>query len=137
MRRPAAILVAGAALVAAAPAIPDQHDIIARASILDSDPADFDAVNAVCTQCHVASQFLDGARSSGRWEETYAAMARNGAHPTPDQIDRIVRYFQRNLTIINERRAAKPFANIADLGTVAGIDKTVLAKLESRKLLQF
>ena len=69
---------------------------IKAASTLDSDPADSRAVQQVCTACHSSSQFLGTPRSSSRWEQVYGQMAQQGAHPTEEQIDQIVRYFQRN-----------------------------------------
>jgi hypothetical protein len=129
------------------------------ASMLDQNPADIQAVLQVCTRCHSSSQFLGKARTSSGWEQIYGQMARNGARPTDSQIDGIVRYFQRNLTLVNvnsvtaeelaatlgtdagtastivKRRSQKPFANIDDLVSVPGVDRRILAKLKGR--LQF
>ena len=128
------------------------------ASPLDDNPADIDAVLQVCTRCHAASQFLVKPRTSDGWEQIYAQMARNGARPNAEQIDGIVRYFQRNLTLVNVnsasgeelaatlqtdagtataivmRRSRKPFTDIADLATVKGVDRAILAKLKPRLL---
>jgi len=132
---------------------------IKAASILDSDPADSRAVQQVCTVCHSSSQFLGTARSSSRWEQVFGEMAQRGAHPSDEQIDQIVRYFQRNLTVINVntspleeleptlqispetstaiimRRGQHKFTGIADLAAVPGIDRSVLIHLKDR--LQF
>jgi len=132
---------------------------IKAASTLDDDPEDAEAVRQVCTACHSASQYLTTPRSSSRWEQVYGQMARNGAHPNEEQIDRIVRYFQRNLTVVNVntspleelgptlqtndevttaivmRRAQKPFTGIADLASIPGVRRDVLVKLKDR--LQF
>jgi DNA uptake protein ComE-like DNA-binding protein len=132
---------------------------IKAASTLDSDPADSQAVQQVCTVCHSSSQFLGTPRSSSRWEQVFGEMAQRGAHPTDDQIDQIERYFQRNLTVINVntspleelgptlqigpetstaivmRRGQKKFTGIADLSAVPGIDRSVLEQLKER--LQF
>jgi DNA uptake protein ComE-like DNA-binding protein len=86
-------------------------------------------------------------------------MASNGARPTEQQIDQIVRYFQLNLTLVNVnsatgeelaatlqtgadtataivmRRAQKPFTDGNDLATIKGVDRKILAKLKDR--LQF
>ena len=86
-------------------------------------------------------------------------MAGQGAHPTDAQVDQIVRYFQRNLTVVNVntspmeelgptlqtgdeattaivmRRAQKKFTGIADLAAIPGIDRSVLELLKDR--LQF
>ena len=74
---------------------------IKAASLLDSDPKDAEAVRDVCTACHSSSQFLGTPRSSGRWEQVFGQMAQQGARPTEEQIDRIERYFQRNLIVVN------------------------------------
>jgi hypothetical protein len=132
---------------------------IKMASVLDDDPADSIAVQQVCTACHSSSQFLSTPRSSSRWEELFGQMARQGAHPTDSQVDQIVRYFQRNLTVINVntspmeelgptlqtgdeattaivmRRAQKKFTGIADLAAMPGVDHSVLELLKDR--LQF
>ena len=132
---------------------------IKAASTLDSDPADSQTVQQVCTACHSSSQFLGTPRSSSRWEQVFGQMAQQGAHPTDDQIDRIVRYFQRNLTVVNVntspleeleptlqigpetstaivmRRGQRKFTGVADLAAVPGIDRSVLEQLKDR--LQF
>src|SRR5215813_13433295 len=74
---------------------------IKAASELDSDPADAETVRDICTACHSSSQFLGTPRSSSRWEQVFGQMAQQGAHPNDEQIDQIVRYFQRNLTVVN------------------------------------
>jgi DNA uptake protein ComE-like DNA-binding protein len=132
---------------------------IKAASVLDDNPADSQAVQQVCTACHSSSQFLGTPRSSSRWEDLFGQMARQGAHPTDAQVDQIVRYFQRNLTVVNVntspmeelgptlqtgdetttaivmRRAQKKFSGIADLAAIKGVDRSVLELLKDR--LQF
>jgi DNA uptake protein ComE-like DNA-binding protein len=132
---------------------------IKAASVLDDNPADSEAVQQVCTACHSSSQFLGSPRSSSRWEQLFGQMAQQGAHPTDAQVDQIVRYFQRNLTVINVntspmeelgptlqtddaaataivmRRAQKKFTGIADLAAILGVDRSVLTLLKDR--LQF
>jgi DNA uptake protein ComE-like DNA-binding protein len=134
---------------------------IKAASNLDSDPQDAQAVAAVCTVCHAASQFLTTPRSSVRWTQVYSQMSGYGADGTDDQLDRVVAYFQKNLTVINvntsppedlgetlqvkdpvvavimARRAQHPFTGIDDLAKVAGVDRTILVKLQARNCLQF
>jgi hypothetical protein len=143
------------------PALPDQLPQIARASTLDKSADDFVAVRDVCTRCHVASQFLNAPRSASRWEQTYARMVQNGARATPEQVDRIVVYFQRNFTIINintspvdelgptlqvsedtvreiiERRAIKKFTSLAELARFPGVDASKLKQLAARNLVLF
>jgi hypothetical protein len=134
---------------------------ITKASDLDSDPKDFQAVTAVCTTCHAASQFLSTPRSSGRWEQVFEEMSGYGANGTDDQLDRVVNYFQRNLTVINvntsspedlketlqikddtlstivTRRSRQPFSGIDDLIKVGGVDSSILEKLKAKNCLQF
>ena len=134
---------------------------ITKASNLDNDPRDFQAVTVVCTVCHAASQFLSTPRSSSRWEQVFADMSGYGANGTDDQLDRVVNYFQRNLTVINvntsdpedlketlqigdgavaaimARRAKQPFAGIDDLAKLQGVDRSILEKLSAKKCLLF
>lgn len=156
----AGISVAMAQLPARTPIDPAKElAAIKVASKLDSDPADSQAVQQVCTACHSSSQFLGTPRSSSRWEQLFGQMAQLGASPTDAQVDQIVRYFQRNLTVINvnsspmeelgptlqtdpdvtnaivERRSQHKFTSIADLATIRGVDRSVLVQLKDR--LQF
>jgi DNA uptake protein ComE-like DNA-binding protein len=132
---------------------------IKAASTLDSDPADSVAVQEICTACHSSSQYLGTPRSSSRWEQVFGQMAQQGARPDDEQVDRIVRYFQRNLTVINVntspmeelgptlqtnpevttaivmRRGEHKFTGIADLAAIPGVDRVVLEGLRDR--LQF
>jgi DNA uptake protein ComE-like DNA-binding protein len=132
---------------------------IKAASDLDDNPADAEAVQTVCTACHSSSQFLGSPRSSSRWEQLFGEMARFGARPTDAQVNQIVRYFQRNLMVINVntspleelgptlqtdpetttaivmRRDKRKFAGIADLAGIAGVNRLVLEGLRDR--LQF
>jgi hypothetical protein len=134
---------------------------ITKASNLDSDPQDFQAVTAVCTACHAASQFLSTPRSSSRWEQVFEEMSGYGANGTDDQLDRVVNYFQRNLTVINvntsppedlketlqisddtvsaimARRAKEAFGGIDDLSKLQGVDRPILEKLKAKNCLQF
>jgi len=150
-----------AAQLPARPVIDPARELAAikAASTLDSDPADSVAVQQVCTACHSSSQFLGTPRSSSRWEQVFGQMAQQGAHPTDEQVDQIVRYFQRNLTVVNVntspleeleptlqigpetstaivmRRAQRKFTGITDLATITGVDRSVLELLKDR--LQF
>ena len=134
---------------------------ITKASDLDKDAQDFQAVTAVCTTCHAASQFLSTPRSSSRWEQVFAEMTGYGAGGTDDQLDRVVNYFQKNLTVINvntsppedlketlqigddplaailTRREKQPFHGIDDLAKLQGVDRAILEKLSAKKCLQF
>lgn len=132
---------------------------IKAASELDDSPADSQAVQQICTTCHSSSQFLGTPRSSSRWEQLFGQMARLGARPNDAQVNQIVRYFQRNLTVVNVntspleelgptlqtdpetttaivlRRSQRRFAGIAELAAVPGVDRSVLVQLKDR--LQF
>ena len=132
---------------------------IKAASELDDSPADSQAVQQICTACHSSSQFLGTPRSSSRWEQLFGQMAQQGARPTDAQVDQIVRYFQRNLTVVNVntspleelgptlqtdpetttaivmRRSQRKFTGIADLAAIPGVDRSVLVQLKDR--LQF
>ena len=132
---------------------------IKAASGLDSDPLDAQAVRDICTACHSSSQFLGTPRSSSRWEQLFGQMAQQGARPNDEQVDRIVRYFQRNLMVVNVntspdeelgptlqttpevtaaitlRRRLQKFTGIADLASIPGVDRAVLEGLKDR--LQF
>ena len=155
-----ALLVSGAALaqLPPRPVLDPVRELAAikAASDLDDNPADAEAVQQVCTACHSSSQFLGTPRSSSRWEQLFGEMARLGANPSDAQVNQIVRYFQRNLTVVNvnispadelvptlqvgadvataiiKRREQKKFATIADLGSIPGVNKRVLQKLGTK-----
>lgn len=134
---------------------------IKAASDLDHDPRDALAVAAVCTVCHSSSQFLSTPRGSSRWEQVFAEMSGYGADGTDEQLDRVVNYFQRNLTVINintspvediqqtlqvsdqvaveimTRRNQRSFIGIDDLGKIPGVDRSVLERLTAKNCLQF
>ncbi|HET7085493.1 MAG TPA: hypothetical protein VFI23_12030 [Rhizomicrobium sp.] len=152
-----------AAVVASSPvrALAGDLAAIKAASDLDQDPRDAQAVASVCTVCHSASQFLSTPRASGRWEQVFAEMSGYGADGTDDQLDRVVNYFQKNLTVINvntspvedveqtlqvsdqvaaeimARRKQRFFAGIDDLGKIPGVDRSILKKLTAKNCLQF
>lgn len=129
---------------------------IKAASTLDRDAGDMLAVQQVCTACHSSTQFLSTPRSWIRWEQVFAEMSRYGANPSDEQIDRITRYFQRNLTVVNVNtspldqlaptlqvdqataiaiaslREQKKFTGIDGLAKLAGVDKEILIALRSR-----
>jgi hypothetical protein len=109
-------------------------------------------VQPVCTACHTPQRFLR-ARPWKQWQDTFSRMLAHGAEGTPEQWDHIHHYFARNLTIIDvnndledEISAAlgvsedtaisivrnAPFADIADLERVRGVDKAALERIEPR-----
>jgi competence ComEA-like helix-hairpin-helix protein len=119
----------------------------------DPDP-NLPAVQEVCGRCHTTSVFLNKPRSWERWNDVFADMVKRGARGTDDQLARVTAYFVDNLTLVNvntspadelalvlgvrddvaqaivARRQHQPFANLADLRAVPGVDA---AKLEERK----
>jgi hypothetical protein len=149
--------------VACGPALaaPGDMEAITKASDLDRDPADARAVGTVCTACHSASQFLTAPRPYLRWEQTMQDMLDRGAVATDEQLDRILAYLVRNLTVVNvntsppdqlamtlqisgsvaeeivAKRGARTFTGTDELKSVRGVDQKVLEKLKEKGLLQF
>lgn len=119
----------------------------------DSD-ANLDAVQTVCGRCHTTDVFLGKPRTWERWNDVFADMTQRGAQGTDEQLARVTQYFLENLTIVNVNtspvdeiagvlgvgqdvaeaiitsRQRKPFANVAELRAVPGVDPS---KLELRK----
>jgi len=119
----------------------------------DPDP-DWKAVQEVCGRCHTTAIFVNKPRSWNRWNDVFADMTQRGANGTDDQLMRVTRYFLENLTLVNvnsspadelsgvlgvsdevaqaiiARREREPFANLAQLRAVPGVDT---AKLDERK----
>ncbi len=137
-----ASIVAAAALVA-----------IGTGTARAADP-DLEAVQTVCGRCHTTAVFLNKPRSWDRWNDVFADMTQRGANGTTEQLARVTTYFLENLTLVNvntspadeltgvlgiaddvaeaivARRQHQPFADIAQLQAVPGVDP---AKLELRK----
>jgi hypothetical protein len=122
-----------------------------NAQAMAIDP-EYRFVQPVCTACHTPQRFLR-ARPWKQWEDTFARMQAHGAQGTPAQWDHIHSYFARNLTIIDvnndledELSAAlgvsedtaisivrgAPFANIAELEQIRGVDKARLEQIAPR-----
>lgn len=123
------------------------------ASAADSDP-NLEAVQTVCGRCHTTAVFLDKPRAWDRWNDVFADMTQRGANGTDEQLTRVTTYFLENLTFVNVNtspteeiagvlgvgddvaeaiiasRQRQPFANLAELRAVPGVDP---AKLELRK----
>ena len=120
-----------------------------------ADPdLDLQAVQAVCGRCHTTAVFLNQTRSWDRWNDVFADMTKRGANGTHEQLARVTAYFLENLTLVNVNsspadelagvlgvrddvaqaiiagRQRKPFATIAELRTVSGVDPD---KVEQRK----
>ncbi len=127
--------------------------IAASVSAADPDP-NLQAVQTVCGRCHTTAVFLDKPQSWDRWNDVFADMTKRGAKGTDEQLERVTTYFLENLTFVNVNtspadeiagvlgvaddvaraiiasRERQPFANLAELRAVAGVDP---AKLELRK----
>jgi len=123
----------------------------------DPDP-DLQAVQVVCGRCHTTAVFLNEARSWDRWNDVFADMTKRGAKGTDEQLARVTTYFLENLTLINvnsspadeiawvlgvgddvaqaiiARRQSQPFANIAQLRALPGVDPDKLEQRKSRIL---
>ena len=113
-----------------------------------------DAVQAVCGRCHTVALFQNQVRSWDRWNDVFEDMTRRGANGTDEQLARVTTYFLENLTLVNvnkspadelagvlgvrdevadeiiARRQRQPFAGLAQLRAVPGVDP---ARLEQRK----
>jgi DNA uptake protein ComE-like DNA-binding protein len=142
-------------------AVPGDLEALTKASDLDPDPADAKAVAAVCTACHSSAQFLTAPRPYLRWEQTMQDMLDRGAVATDDQLDHVLSYLVKNITIVNvnsspadqlamtlqipaaaaqkivARRSGRPFTNIDELKATKGINPEVLQKLAAKNLLEF
>ena len=129
------------------------------ATAADPDP-DLQAVQAVCGRCHTTAVFLDKPRSWDRWNDVFADMTQRGANGTDEQLERVTRFFLENLTLVNvntspaeelagvlgvgddvaqaiiARRQRQPFANIAELRAVPGVDPDKLEERKSRILFE-
>ena len=123
------------------------------ASAADPDP-NLKAVQVVCGKCHTIAVFLNQARSWERWNDVFADMTQRGASGTDEQLAQVTVFFLENLTLVNvnrspaeelagvlgvtdevaqdiiARRERQPFANLAQLRSVPGVDA---AKLDQRK----
>jgi len=123
----------------------------------DSD-LDLQAVQAVCGRCHTSALFMKRPRSWDRWNDVFADMTKRGASGTDDQLARVTTYFLENLTLVNvntspadelawvlgvrdevavaiiARRQRQPFANLAQLRAVPGVDPDKLEQRKSRIL---
>lgn len=119
---------------------------------------DRQAVQAVCGRCHTVDVFANKPRAWARWNDVFADMTQRGANGSDEQLTRVTRYFLENLTIINvnssdaeelkwvlgvrddvvesiiARRQRQPFANLAELRAIAGVDSDKLEKRKSRIL---
>jgi len=124
----------------------------------DEPDLDLQAVQAVCGRCHTSALFMKQPRSWDRWNDVFADMTKRGASGTDDQLARVTTYFLENLTLVNvntspadelawvlgvrdevavaiiARRQRQPFANLAQLRAVPGVDPDKLEQRKSRIL---
>ena len=129
--------------------------VILNVTVRAADPdLDLQAVQEVCGRCHTTSLFMKQTRPWDRWNDVFADMTERGARGTEEQLARVTSYFLENLTLVNvngspaeelagvlgvgddvaqaiiARRERQPFANIAQLSAVPGVDP---GKVEQRK----
>jgi competence ComEA-like helix-hairpin-helix protein len=131
--------------------------VAGTAGAADPDP-NLQAVETVCGRCHTTAVFQDKPRSWDRWNDVFADMTQRGANGTDDQLARVTTYFLENLTFVNVNkspadeiagvlgvgddvaeaiiasRQRQPFANIAELRAVPGVDPGRLEQRKSRIL---
>jgi competence protein ComEA len=67
----------------------------------DPDPADRQALVAVCGRCHQVSLFDKSLRSEPDWIATVQKMVDRGATGSDEQFARVGNYLLRTLTIVN------------------------------------
>ena len=142
-------------------AAPGDLEALTKASDLNKDPEDAKAVVAVCTACHSSAQFLTAARPYLRWEQTMQDMLDRGAKGTDEQLDHVLSYLVKNITIVNvkssppdkpgmtlqipstvaddivAKRTAHPFTSVDELKAVKGINPEVVQKLAAKKQIEF
>ena len=123
----------------------------------DPDP-NLKAVQEVCGRCHTTAVFMNQTRSWERWNDVFADMTQRGANGTDEQLAQVTTFFMENLTLVNinsspadelagvlgvsdgvaqdiiARRERQPFANIAQLRAVPGVDSEKLEQRKSRIL---
>ena len=124
------------------------------AGAAESDDPNWGAVQVVCGRCHTTAVFQNQTRSWSRWNDVFEDMTTRGATGTDDQLAQVTSYFLENLTLVNvntspadelagvlgvkesvaeaiiARREKKPFANLAELRQIPGVDAN---KLQQRK----
>ena len=124
------------------------------AGAAESDDPNWGAVQVVCGRCHTTALFRNQPRSWSRWNDVFADMTNRGATGTDEQLVQVTSYFFENLTLVNvntspadelagvlgvkesvaeaimARREKKPFANLAELRQIPGVDAN---KLQQRK----
>lgn len=98
----------------------------------DPDPADWMAVTAVCGRCHSTDLFANSLRSWLRWNDVFAAMTKNGATGSDDQLERVTRYFLKTLTTVNVN-LAPPDEIAGVLGVPDGVAAAIVARRDRRK----
>jgi hypothetical protein len=138
-------------------ALSERTTLNARASKLD--PEDYAFVQPVCTRCHDASMLLHS-RTWSQWQDVLHQMSRYGAKGSPEQWDHILKYVERNLTLIDvnhadedelsavlgvdertaiamvQRRSDRKFSSVEDVESVRGVDKALIEAMEPRLLFQ-
>jgi competence ComEA-like helix-hairpin-helix protein len=133
--------------------------VFAAATLAAADAdEDLQAVQQVCGRCHKTSLFTSQPRSWDRWNDVFADMTKRGASGTEEQLARVTTYFLENLTLVNvnsspadelawvlgvrddvaqaiiARRERQPFANVAQVCEVPGVDRSKVEQRKSRIL---
>ncbi len=140
---------------------PGDLEAITKAAVIYNDHVDIASVVTVCGRCHAAAMYLEVPRSYTRWEEVFARMSKHGATGSDDQLRGVIRFFDRNLTVVNlntspaveleaalqideigssqlmQLRQSRKLRSIADLEGVDGLKLKRLATMESLGLIQF
>ena len=112
----------------------------------------------ICSSCHGMQMVTDTPRDYDAWHDTVQKMIDRGARGTPEEFDLVMDFLFQNVTPIDvnhadqeslmailhisqqtaeaiiTRRASHPFADLADLEKVPGLDKSVL---EGKKRMIF
>ncbi len=119
-------------------------------SQLSSQERETRSLQIVCAKCHNLQIVMDTPKSYDAWQETVQKMVNLGARGTDEQYDDIMDYLHRTITTIDvnsadmdeleivlnasettaqaivTRRKTRKFAGLADLKSIAGVDKSIV-----------
>jgi hypothetical protein len=94
---------------------------------VQEDPADFTAVQQVCTACHETDRIMHS-RTWPEWTDLLDRMSGFGAKGTDEQWNHIANFLLKTLTLINVNEAG-----VDELGPVLNVDEGVAAAIVSRR----
>jgi Helix-hairpin-helix motif len=104
----------------------------------------------ICSSCHGMQMVTDTPRDYDAWHDTVQKMIDRGARGTPEEFDLVMDFLFQNVTPIDvnhadaetlvailhtspevaqaiiARRTSRPFKDLADLESAAGLDKVLL-----------